>query len=341
MKQITRRAVTLTSCLALTFFVPVVSVARGEVLSPAVEVRPRASQLWSNPQSIASRDLYYGTGGRARQPGKKFIFVSEDKGGSTPKFVVRDENGVEWKVKLGHEARPEVAATRLLWAVGYHTDEDYLVPLMRVENLRGVNRGRRWINADGSIRNARLERMSPHVKWKGPWRWRDEQIEGTRELNGLRVMMALVNNWDVKDSNNAIYESAERVHPRGAYYAVSDLGSTFGQSGFALPSRRSDIQGFTQSKFITKTTSESVDFATPGRPGLLRVFALPRFIKRMQLRSIGKGVPIEDVRWIGRLLAQLSPHQIRSAFRAAGYSPAEVEMLAETIQIRISQLSRL
>ena len=34
-------------------------------------------------------------------------------------LVVRDAKGVKWSVKLGIEARPEVAASRLVWAVGY------------------------------------------------------------------------------------------------------------------------------------------------------------------------------------------------------------------------------
>ena len=52
-------------------------------------------------------------------------FVDEDLKGSNPKFVVRDAAGVKWKIKLGTEARPETAATRLVWAVGYSADEDY------------------------------------------------------------------------------------------------------------------------------------------------------------------------------------------------------------------------
>ncbi len=36
---------------------------------------------------------------------------------------------------------------------------------------------------------------------------RDDPFEDTREWNGLRVMMALMNNWDLKDENNAIYDT--------------------------------------------------------------------------------------------------------------------------------------
>ena len=48
---------------------------------------------------------------------------------------------------------------------------------------------------------------------------------GTRELDGLRVLMALMNNWDLKTSNNAIYEAGAEL------YLVSDLGGTFGRTG--------------------------------------------------------------------------------------------------------------
>ena len=44
------------------------------------------------------------------------------------KFTVRDAQGGKWKIKLGDEARPETVATRFVWAVGFHTDEDYFLP---------------------------------------------------------------------------------------------------------------------------------------------------------------------------------------------------------------------
>src|SRR5579862_9062574 len=82
--------------------------------------------LWRDPTDIASRDLIYGSGGAGHQPRGTFTFIQEDMDGSNPKFDVRDQDGVKWKVKLGAEARPEVAASRLVWAAGYFTNEDYL-----------------------------------------------------------------------------------------------------------------------------------------------------------------------------------------------------------------------
>ena len=84
--------------------------------------------LWEEPLQTQMRDLITGQGGSEHMPaGTEFEFVKEDLNGTNPKFNVRDASGVKWKIKLGDEARPETVATRLVWAVGFHTDEDYFL----------------------------------------------------------------------------------------------------------------------------------------------------------------------------------------------------------------------
>jgi hypothetical protein len=56
---------------------------------------------------------------------------------------------------------------------------------------------------------------------------------------------------------------------------------------------------------------------------------------------IGKHIPRADAKWIGSLLAQLSPQQISDAFRAAGYTPKQAEAYADAVQARIAQLNNL
>src|SRR5580692_116931 len=95
-----------------------------------------AATLWTDPQDIRSRNLLYGIGGKDHQPsGTTFTFVDEDMDGTNPKYNVKDQDGVKWKIKLGAEAQPETAATRLVWAVGYSTNEDYFLPTLHVSNL--------------------------------------------------------------------------------------------------------------------------------------------------------------------------------------------------------------
>ena len=62
-------------------------------------------------------------------------FLKEDKHGHNSKFDVEDSSGTNWRAKLGIEAQPEEVATRLLWAVGYFTNENYFVPDLEVKEL--------------------------------------------------------------------------------------------------------------------------------------------------------------------------------------------------------------
>jgi hypothetical protein len=88
-------------------------------------------------------------------------------------------------------------------------------------------------------------------------------------------------------------------------------------------------------------TKDYVDFETPRRPALIVMINPHEFFSRLELRWIGHRIPRADARWMGQLLAQLSPTQIREAFRAAGYSQQEIDGFATVLQDRIAQLNRL
>jgi hypothetical protein len=298
--------------------------------------------LWRQPTDIASRDLLNGAGGQAHAPkSTTFTFVKEDLDGTAPKYVVKDDDGVKWKIKLGAEAKPETAATRFVWAVGYFANEDYFLPNLHIKELPShLHRGQNLIGPGGSVQNARLKREPEDEKKGGVWRWKHDPFVGTREYNGLRVLMAVINNWDLKDVNNAIYQNRD---DQEQMYLVSDVGATFGTTGVVrnLKNARGNLKAYGRSRFITKTTSTKVDFATPGRPTFWLVVNPPRFFMRMSLRSIGHNVPRADAKWMGDLLGGLSPQQIRDAFRGAGYSPEEVEGFARTVEGRIAALRAL
>jgi hypothetical protein len=302
--------------------------------------------LWRSPGDIRSRNLFFGPGGEAHAPHAIFTFVKEDMEGTNPKFDIHDENGVKWKVKVGAEARPETVASRLVWAVGYSANENYFMPVLHVENLPAhLHRGQNLVGPGGTFQNVRLKRSLKEEKKVGDWQWRSNPFSDTRELNGLRVMMALINNWDVKDKNNAVYEEK---HPQGSespehVYMISDLGASFGTTGrgWTHAGSKGNLKAYRHSRFISKGTERYIDFNVPTRPALIYIFTPGEFTSRLGLRWIGKGIPREDVRWIGQLLAQLSPQQVRDAFRAAGYSSEEVEGFSKVVEERIAQLNKL
>jgi hypothetical protein len=295
--------------------------------------------LWRAPNDIRSRDLIYGIGGREGVPRGPFTFVKEDLKGSSPKYTVRDRDGVKWKVKLGQEAKPETAATRIVWAAGYFTSEDYYLPVIQVKGVPAkIHRGQPWVDADGVMRGARLKRQGDDIKKIGTWKWKSNPFIGTREFNGLRTLMGLINNWDVKDVNTAIYkEDGQSV------YIVSDLGAAFGAPGFAWPTvyAKSNLEQYRRARFICETDKTKVDFCSPGRTALLRLVDPKEFLSRWRMRWIGHDVPRSDARWMGEILAQLSPAQIRDGFRAGGYAPDEVEGFARVLERRIGELTEL
>jgi hypothetical protein len=124
----------VTAILLLTLAFPLTAKDKKDA-GPAQSATNATSILWSEPKDIASRDLFYGPGGKVHEPHSIYSFEKEDLKGANPKFDVRDERGIKWKVKLGPEVKPEIAATGLLWAVRYFADEDYFLPVLCVKDM--------------------------------------------------------------------------------------------------------------------------------------------------------------------------------------------------------------
>ena len=263
--------------------------------------------MWRYPTDIATRNLYYGPGGKAHEPAGTFTFEKEDLEGSNPKFDVIGEDGVKWKVKLGDEARPETVASRLVWAVGYFADEDYFVPALRVKDMPRLHRGRKLVTPDGIAHDARLKRTSPEAKKIGTWEWLHDPFTGTRELNGLRVLMAVINNWDLKDENNAVYQVNDADGPR-QLYVVSDLGASFGTTGLSWTRRgsRGNLKAYTHSKWIRHLGPKFVDFNVPSRPALDHFPDIP-LEDAAAVTAGGLAHSAQDARWMGDLLGAAFP----------------------------------
>ena len=180
---------------------------KGKVEETSEGVKNGQPVLWQEPTDIGSRDLFYGIGGRegAPDPAGKFTFLG-DHGSpkdSNPKIDVNDEQGRKWTVKFGPEVKAETAATRIVWAVGYHVDQDYFVERATIE---GYSRE--------ETRNMRFERDDDDWKKVGRWDWKTNPFVGTRELDGLKTLMALLQNIDLTEGNNKIVRLKKKAGGR-------------------------------------------------------------------------------------------------------------------------------
>ncbi|HEX8185139.1 MAG TPA: hypothetical protein VF747_10320 [Blastocatellia bacterium] len=263
--------------------------------------------LWREPVDIQSRNLYWGPGGEAKRPDlRRITFIKEEKGGYSTKYRVRDGSGREWVAKVSKEAQSETAATRLLWAVGYQTEITYLVPHV-------------FIPTKGEFTNVRFEARPANIKRLDEWEWDDNPFVGTREFQGLKVMMVLLNNWDIKDSNNKVLAAGNELR-----YIISDLGATFGKTGSFITRSRNKPEDFVEAEFIDELKGHYVDFHYSGKR-----------------KDVFRDITVSQARWIGRWLSRLSDQQIRDAFRAANYGPEDVRLLADGVRGRITELITL
>jgi len=280
--------------------------------------------LWQQPSDISSRDLFLGPGGDAMKPDLSNItFVKDDQTGYSVRYYVRDGAGRKWVVKVGNEAQPETAAVRLVWAVGYVTEINYLAPCV---HIKGATKPRKSVDrceGDG-FANARFEARPDNVKRLDIWEWKKNPFVGTKELNGLAVLMALLNNWDLKNENNKILLVKNEDGTTEQRYVISDLGATFGKTGGALAHSRNEPEKYVKTKFIERVNGRRVEFAFNGKQG-----------------DLLDHVTVEQARWIGSLLSQLSDQQIQDAFRAANFEPEEIQMLTQAVRARIDQLAKL
>lgn len=269
--------------------------------------------LWQDPGDIASHDLFAGPGGEAMKPDlSRVTFIKEETGGYSKKYRVRDAQGRVWVAKMSKEAQPETAATRILWAIGYQTEITYLVPSVNIEGK-------------GTFENVKFEARPENIKRLDLWKWDDNPFVGTKELQGLKVLMVLIENWDIKDDNNKILLARnEQTRRNELLYIISDLGATFGKTGGVISRSRNEPEDYVKAKFINEVKGNYVDFRFSGkRQGLF------------------DRITIAHARWTGSLLAQLTDQQIQDAFRAANYTPEQVRMLSDALKARITELETL
>lgn len=269
--------------------------------------------LWRDPGSIESRNLLLGSGGEAMKPDlRKVTFIEKKSGGYSTKYRVKDAAGKEWVAKLGKEAQPDTAANRLLWALGYETEVAYLIPSLTIEGK-------------GTFENVRLEARPKHVDRAGDWKWDNNPFTGTPEFQGLKVMMVLINNWDIKDSNNEILATRNSTTRKSELrYIISDLGGSFGKTGGFFARSRNKPSDFVKADFIEAVKGDKIDFNYGGKN-----------------KKLFDNITTSDAKWIGGLLARLNDEQIKDAFRAANYLPEEVEYLSSAVRQRIVELNNV
>jgi hypothetical protein len=293
--------------------------------------------IWRAPAGVEHLDLAAGPGGQSGTPAPPFTFLEEHLTGSQPCVSLRDAHGRTWRVKWGHEVQVESLATRLAWAAGYFVETTYYVGAGEIVNPGTLQRASQNIDADGRFRDARFELDEDDVIKhfdEHSWAWNDNPFVGSHELNGLKIVMMWLSNWDAKDvrdvargSNTAIFEYPRRDGLREARYLIIDWGGALGRWGSVVRRGRWDCQGFAAESdlFVQAVQGDVVRFGYTGQ----------------RTADIADGIRVSDVQWLMRTLGRLTDTQIAAAVAASGGTPEEVTCFTRALRLRLDRLAAL
>jgi hypothetical protein len=241
-------------------------------------------------------------------------------------------------VKWGPEVRSENVAVRIAWACGYFSEVTYFVPSGTVESASDLRRARACLDERGAFVDARFELDDPGVHKmfeEHSWAWNDNPFVGSAALNGLKVVVMLLSNWDTKDrrdvargSNTAIFEYRLSRRRREARYLITDWGGSMGRWGSNIVTRgRWDPEGF---------AAQTPEFVTGVEGGIVRFgYAGQR------TADVAYDIPVAHVRRLHRYLGRITDSQLRDALLASGARDEESDLFARALRERIAQLGRV
>jgi len=285
------------------------------------------AQLWVDPADLEMRDFRAGAGGvaLAPDPSAHYEVTGTDSKGYSRGYAVRDAHGVEWSVKTGPEAQPEVVVSRVLWGIGYHQPPTYLLSDFTLEGkdvapVTGPARFRRHVDQQTVI---------------AEWSWYENPFVNTQPFRGLLVANVMLNNWDWKTSNNKIYDAPAAPKGPRRMYVVRDLGASLGKTSFPsllkwaptnliAQGSRNDVEDFESQGFIKSVDGERVKFDYRGiNPNLVETLTPA------------------DVVWTCRLMARISDTQWQDAFAAGGYPSETQQRYIAKLKAKIAEGLRL
>jgi hypothetical protein len=294
-------------------------------------------RIWRDVHTAEANDFRYGPGGKAYVPQPPFEFVEEVLTGSHPSVAVRDARKRLWRVKWGAEARPEAFCVRFAAACGYFAEITHYIPRGHIGGVTTLTRARSLIAADGQFTDARFELEDRSVRMlfdEHSWAWNDNPFVGTRQLDGLKIVVMLLSNWDSKDrrdvsrgSNTAIFEYPISRFASEARYLITDWGGAMGKWGTTVVSRdRWDAAGFEAQtpSFVAAVHDDVVDFGYQG-----------------QRSEIGRAIPVQHVRWFYRKARRITEAALRTGLLASGATEDEAARFARGLMTRIEALGRV
>jgi hypothetical protein len=312
-----------------------------------------------------------------------WTIVNAKTDGVTPGFQVKTQTGERYIIKLdpaGYVKQPsstEVVVTKFYYAAGYNTPENYLItlrpeilqiaPTATIVDWRGIERpftqgdlhqllARAARNPDGTLR-ALASKFLPG-KPVGPFSFaglrRDDPNdwiphEHRRDLRGLRVIAAWLNDNDVREGNTLDMYVNEDGRRFLRHYLL-DFNSALG----AEPTKPDSLYGGFE--YTLDWTSVSKSLFTlglhqpawthrqmPSHPGIGAFDAAsfaPQSWKQNSPIVAFENMTAADAYWAAKIVMAFTDEQIRAAIAEGHFAPDEAEFLARALIARREKTGR-
>jgi hypothetical protein len=151
---------------------------------------------------------------------------------------------------------------------------------------------------------------------------------GTAPFGGLVALMMVINNWDLKTSNNVIYQFEGETDGPSKWFVVKDLGASFGRTGMTgtlfgrFRGSKGNVEDFEKEPFIKSVHDDDVKVHFHGAA---YVPVLPGTVH------------VPDIRWICERLNKLSDQQWHDAFRAAAYPDDVADRYVKKLKEKVAE----
>ncbi len=306
----------------LVVVVALIACAQSPQAQPREVLSHELGELWQEPTDLLERDLFLGPGGAALAPpatGSTYQFLAFKTSGTNPGYDVRDASGRVWSVKLGVEAQPEVTASRILLAMGFHQPPQYFVHEF---TLTGSDAGVK--------NNARFRTDFEQWESAGEWSWYENVFINTPQFRGLVAAQLILNNWDLKTTNNRLYKAKTPGAKPQQFFMVRDVGASLGLAKqspifnmLGTPGNqgsKGDIDDFERQGFIKKVDGDKVTFDYRGMN-----------------QALVDRVTVPDVIWACEQLAKLPDGHWQAAFKAGAFPQDIADRYIKKIKEKIAQ----
>lgn len=329
----------LISFVAIVLFAGILCAESGLVGIPKDrrEYYFRKAKIWQQKE-IASADILAGPQSDIAVPAEKEVvchYVEGREEGYAPKFKCKlagSEETVLVKYK-SRETFAEIAASRLLWALGFYADEYYPVKLkcLGCPAKDPSQRSTEQTSVERVFEDAIIERNFPgeigEFNDQG-WDWEEldeKKLEGATkaEIDALKLLAVFIQHTDSKREQQRlgcyskdIHQQNDMVTCKHPVLMIQDLGATFGKGGFSVTSISQMTLHAWKNQSIWNATKEG-EFKTknPGRTACFGNLISAKFAFRDGLSD--PQISEEGRKFLASLLNQLSDQQIHDLFRVA------------------------